>query len=180
MGITRRLTRLSATQAASSRHEMKSLTLVLCFCASATLAAPQGDCRTAKKIKYIEEFENQCHRESRQKCTWSTKYVEKCVTEPIRVCEKFWKNDGYGGKVWTEDLKKCHNLETDECMDEPEPIKECKPISENICEQVHKNKPHQFECEICGGKEKAGSCKRLDGGYSPVPDDVEVFVAIRD
>ena len=45
---------------------MKSLALVLCFCAAATLAAPQNEgCRTAKKIKYVEEFENQCHSELR-------------------------------------------------------------------------------------------------------------------
>ena len=43
---------------------MKSFALVLFF-AAATMAAPQGDCRTAKKIKYIEEFENQCHLEQR-------------------------------------------------------------------------------------------------------------------
>ena len=61
----------------------------------------------------------------RTKCTWSTKLVEKCVDKPVRVCEKFWKNDGYGGKVWTEDLKRCHNLETNECMDEAQPIKVC-------------------------------------------------------
>ena len=45
---------------------MKSLALVLCFCAAATLAAPQNEgCRIAKKIKYVEEFENQCHQELR-------------------------------------------------------------------------------------------------------------------
>merc|ERR1712027_137578 len=164
MGITRSSTSLPTSQAASSRPKMKSLALVLFF-AAATMAAPQNEgCRTAKKIKYVEEFENQCHSELRTKCTWSTKLGEKC-----------WKNDGYGGKVWTEDLKRCHNLETNECMDEAQPIKKCDDVKENICEKVHKNKPHQFECEICGNKEQAGSCKRLDGGYSPVPDDVELF-----
>ena len=54
-------------------------------------------------------------------------------------------------------------------------LQKCDDVKENICEKIHKNKPHQFECEICGDKEQAGSCKRLDGGYSPVPDDVEVF-----
>ena len=80
----------------------------------------------------------------RTKCTWSTKLVEKCVDKPVRVCEKFWKNDGYGGKVWTEDLRKCHNLETNECMDEAQPIKVC------MCRMWESNssKLHNFQIGI--------------------------------
>ena len=59
----------------------------------------------------------------REECSYSTKLVEKCTTEKQRVCEKFWKDDGYGGKVWTEDVRKCHYLEADECMNEPQPVK---------------------------------------------------------
>ena len=50
-------------------------------------------------------------------------YEEKCVTEKTKACEKFWKEDGYGGKVWTEDPSKCHWLESDSCHDEPRPKK---------------------------------------------------------
>ena len=45
------------------------------------------------------------------------------MTEKTKACEKFWKEDGYGGKVWTEDPSKCHWLEEDSCHDEPVPKK---------------------------------------------------------
>ena len=58
-----------------------------------------------------------------EECDYETVYEEKCVTEKTKACEKFWKEDGYGGKVWTEDPSKCHWLESDSCHDEPRPKK---------------------------------------------------------
>ena len=45
------------------------------------------------------------------------------MTQKEKACEKFWKEDGYGGKVWTEDPSKCHWLEKDACHKEPVPKK---------------------------------------------------------
>ena len=39
----------------------------------------------------------------------------------------------------------------------------CKPVTKEVCEKIHKNKPHQHECQVCGGVEK--ECKRLDNVY---------------
>ena len=58
-----------------------------------------------------------------EECEYETVLEEKCVTEKTKACEKFWKEDGYGGKVWTEDPSKCHWLESDSCHDEPRPKK---------------------------------------------------------
>ena len=92
-----------------------------------------------------------------QECTYYTENKEKCSDKKEKVCEKFWKEDGYGGKVWTEDPTKCHWLEESECMKVPVPIKDCKQVIKPVCTQVHKNKPQQHECLVCGGVEK--SCK---------------------
>ena len=59
----------------------------------------------------------------RERCTYKTTYKEKCADEKRKVCEKFWKEDGYGGKVWTEDPSKCHWLQESECTQYPEPVK---------------------------------------------------------
>ena len=59
----------------------------------------------------------------REKCTYSTKYEEVCTDEKKKVCEKFWKEDGYGGKIWTEDPSRCHWLQESECTKEPRPVK---------------------------------------------------------
>ena len=51
---------------------MRSLALILCFSAAATLASPVdtddcsdcvNHCKTIKKIKYVEEYETKCHNE---------------------------------------------------------------------------------------------------------------------
>ena len=53
---------------------MKTLSLILCFAIAAAVAKPQyGDdcsdcvnhCKTIKKIKYVEEYEEECHNEHR-------------------------------------------------------------------------------------------------------------------
>merc|ERR1711974_404491 len=64
----------------------------------------------------------------REKCTYKTTYKEECSDKKQRVCEKFWKEDGYGGKVWTEDPSKCHWLQESECMQVPHPVKDCKDV----------------------------------------------------
>merc|ERR1712039_1163167 len=129
---------------------MKSLALLLCLSAAAALASPVetddcsdcvNHCKTVKKIKYIEE----------------------CETEKTKACEKFWKEDGYGGKVWTEDPSKCHWLQESDCTQVPHPVKDCKDVWEEVCKPVHKNVPVQNECQVCGGVER--SCKKLDTKY---------------
>ena len=54
--------------------KMKTLSLILCFAIAAAVAKPQyGDdcsdcvnhCKTVKKIKYVEEYEDECHIEHR-------------------------------------------------------------------------------------------------------------------
>merc|ERR1712107_538776 len=64
-------------------------------------------CKTVKKIKYVEEYEDKCHNEHRQKCNYQTEYKEECADKKQQVCEK-----------------------------------------------IHKNKPQQHECQVCGGVEK--------------------------
>merc|ERR1712021_227658 len=114
---------------------MKSFALILCFSVAATVASPVGtedcsdcvnhtesdtesvtesatDCKTVKKIKYVEEFETKCHIESHEECTYETVFEEKCVTKE-EACEKFWKEDGYGGKIWMESPSSCHWLQED-------------------------------------------------------------------
>ena len=102
-----------------------------------------------------------------EECDYETVYEEKCVTEKTKACEKFWKEDGYGGKVWTEDPSKCHWLKESECSRVPHPVKKCNDVVEKVCEKIHKNKPQQHECQVCGGVEK--DCKRVAeqqyGGY---------------
>ena len=94
-----------------------------------------------------------------QECTYYTEYQEKCSDKKEKVCEKFWKEDGYGGKVWTEDPSKCHWLKESECSRVPHPVKKCNDVVEKVCEKIHKNKPQQHECQVCGGVEK--DCKRV-------------------
>merc|ERR1712027_150981 len=143
--------------------KMKSLALILCLSATAALASPVetddcsdcvNHCKTVKKIKYIEEYETKCHNESHEECEYET-----VVAEKTKACEKFWKEDGYGGKVWTEDPSKCHWLEESECSRVPHPVKKCNDVVEKVCEKIHKNKPQQHECQVCGGVEK--DCKRV-------------------
>merc|ERR1711934_587358 len=153
--------------------KMKALVLILCFAVAATVAKPPigGDdcsdcvnhCKTVKKVKYVEEYDQKCHNEHKEKCTYKTTYKEVCTDEKKKVCEKFWKEDGYGGKIWTEDPSSCHWLEADECHDEPKPKKVCEPVTKDVCEKVHKNKPYQHECQVCGGEEK--ECTKLDTKY---------------
>ena len=95
----------------------------------------------------------------RQKCDYHTEYVEKCYDQKQKVCEKYWKQDGYGGKVWTEDPSRCHWLQESECVKEPHPKKVCNDYVEPVCHQYSKNKPQQHECEVCGGVEK--SCRKI-------------------
>ena len=95
----------------------------------------------------------------RQKCNYETEYKEECADKKQKVCEKFWKEDGYGGKVWTEDPSKCHWLKESECSRVPHPVKKCNDVEENVCKKIHKNKPQQHECQVCGGVEK--DCKRV-------------------
>ena len=59
----------------------------------------------------------------REKCTYKTTYKEECSDKKQKVCEKFWKEDGYGGKVWTEDPSRCHWLQESECTQVPHPVK---------------------------------------------------------
>ena len=52
---------------------MKALVLILCFAVAATVAKPPigGDdcsdcvnhCKTVKKVKYVEEYDQKCHNE---------------------------------------------------------------------------------------------------------------------
>merc|ERR1712010_346939 len=141
---------LPPTPPLSPKIKMKTLSLILCFAIAAAVASPQyGDCKKVKRIKYVEEFEIKCHNEHKQKCTYKR----------MKVCEKFWKEDGYGGKTWTEDPAKCHYLEESECTQVPHPVKKCNDVWEPVCQEVHKNVPKQQECEVCGGVEK--SCKDL-------------------
>ena len=58
-----------------------------------------------------------------EECEYETVLEEKCVTEKTKACEKFWKEDGYGGKVWTEDPSRCHWLQESECTQVPHPVK---------------------------------------------------------
>ena len=55
----------------------------------------------------------------RDTCEYKTTYKEVCADERKRVCEGFWQDDGYGGKVWTENPDKCHWLEESECKKVP-------------------------------------------------------------
>merc|ERR1711974_566447 len=48
---------------------------------------------TVKKIKYEEKFEQECHNEHGEKCTYKTTYKEECSDKKQKVCEKFWKED---------------------------------------------------------------------------------------
>ena len=57
----------------------------------------------------------------RPKCEYKTRQKEVCHDEKKKVCEGYWKEDGYGGKVWNEDPEKCHWLEESECMTVPYP-----------------------------------------------------------
>merc|ERR1712018_127039 len=122
---------------------MKTLSLILCFAIAAAVAKPQyGDdcsdcvnhCKTVKKIKYVEEYEEECHNEHRQKCEYRTEYKEECADKKQKVCEKFWKEDGYGGKVWTEDPSKCHWLKESECSRVPHPVKVQRCCGESLRE----------------------------------------------
>ena len=40
-----------------------------------------------------------------------------CDDKQIQVCEKIWVEDGYGGKVWTEDPSTCRDVTKTECGD---------------------------------------------------------------
>merc|ERR1712010_285094 len=139
-----------------SIFKMKTLGLILCFAVAAAVANPQygNGCKAVKKIKYAEEYEQECHNEYRERCTYKTTYKEKCADEKRKVCEK----------VWTEDPSKCHWLQESECTQYPEPVKECHNVPEEVCTQIHKNVPQQHECEVCGGVEK--SCRKLDTKYT--------------
>merc|ERR1712224_286323 len=140
--------------------KMKTAVLILCLAVGYAVASPiGGDCKTVKKIKYEEKFEQECHNEHREKCTCKTTYKEECSDKKQKVCEKFWKEDGYGGKVWTEDPSRCHWLKESECSRVPHPVKKCNDVEENVCKKIHKNKPQQHECQVCGGVEK--DCKRV-------------------
>ena len=46
---------------------MKTLGLILCFAVAAAVANPQygNGCKGVKKIKYAEEYEQECHNEYR-------------------------------------------------------------------------------------------------------------------
>merc|ERR1712117_96121 len=137
--------------------KMKAAVLILCLAIGYAVASPIGgglqakDCKTVKKIKHGE------------KCTYKTTYKEECSDKKQKVCEKFWKEDGYGGKVWTEDPSRCHWLQESECTQVPHPVKDCKDVWEEVCKPVHKNVPVQYECQVCGGVES--SCKKLDTKY---------------
>ena len=52
----------------------------------------------------------------REKCEYKTIYKEECADERRKVCEHFWKEDDYGGRVWVPNPDKCHWLEESECM----------------------------------------------------------------
>merc|ERR1712117_693839 len=148
--------------------KMRAAVLILCLAVGYAVASPNGggqpqrtagDCKTVKKIKYEEKFEQECRNEHREKCTYKTTYKEECSDKTQKVCEKFWKEDGYGGKVWTEDPSKCHWLKESECSRVPHPVKKCNDVVEKVCEKIHKNKPQQHKCQVCGGVEK--DCKRV-------------------
>ena len=57
----------------------------------------------------------------REKCEYKTIYKEECADERRKVCEHFWKEDDYGGRVWVPNPDKCHWLEESECMTVPYP-----------------------------------------------------------
>ena len=59
----------------------------------------------------------------RQVCEYHTVYEEVCYDERVKVCENFWKEDGYGGKIWSEDPSKCHWLDHSQCVKTPKPKK---------------------------------------------------------
>ena len=42
-------------------------------------------------------------------------------------------------------------------------VQVCEPVTKDVCEKVHKNKPYQHECQVCGGEEK--ECTKLDTKY---------------
>ena len=50
-------------------------------------------------------------------------HEEVCYDERVKVCENFWKEDGYGGKIWSEDPSKCHWLDHSQCVKTPKPKK---------------------------------------------------------
>ena len=39
-------------------------------------------------------------------------------------------------------------------------MQDCQYVWDEMCEPIYKNVPKEYECEVCGGKEK--SCKKLD------------------
>merc|ERR1712124_129991 len=129
--------------------KMKTV-LILCLAIGYAVASPIGgganakDCKTVKKIKYEEKFEQECHNEHREKCTYKTTYKEECSDKKQKVCEKFW----------TEDPSRCHWLQESECTQVPHPVKDCKDVWEEVCKPVHKNVPVQNECQVCGGVEE--------------------------
>lgn len=125
------------------------------------------DCKWEKRIKYVVDYVPTCCRESREKCEYKTIYKEECADERRKVCEHFWKEDDYGGRVWVPNPDKCHWLEESECMWVPH---------QQVCycpepdEFIHKQVPLQHECEICGGEEKR--CLRAESehhGYKDLP-----------
>ena len=44
-------------------------------------------------------------------------------------------------------------------IDDVSVLKKCNNVVEKVCEKIHKNKPQQHECQVCGGVEK--DCKRV-------------------
>merc|ERR1712117_366030 len=89
-------------------------------------------CQTVRVIKYVAGYEKQCHNANTQKCNYQTEYKEECADKKQKVCQKFWEEDGYGGKVWTEDPTKCHWLKESECSRVPHPVKKCNNVVEKV------------------------------------------------
>ena len=58
---------------------------------------------------------------NRNKCEYETHYTEECADVRKKICQSLWKDDGYGGKVWTEDPSTCRWLEESECKRVPHP-----------------------------------------------------------
>jgi len=87
-------------------------------------------CKTVTDVKYRTEYVNQCSQgaykyelcvptkvkkcepSERETCKYEyrTAYEEVCREEAVKVCDKIWKEDGYGGQSWTNE----HNPDYDD------------------------------------------------------------------
>jgi len=140
---------------------MRRLAIFLCLFptfniidGSAIPTTKENDCKWVNRIKYAEVYVPTCCEDIRNKCEYETHYTEECADVRKKICQSLWKDDGYGGKVWTEDPSTCRWLEESECKRVPHPKEVCFDYCQKPAEFIHKQVPQQTECEVCGGTEK--------------------------